>query len=34
MQPFTFDLLQVGTCDPRTTAIAGLHFQALFGDDR
>mgnify|MGYP003499527902 CR=1 FL=1 len=32
MQPFTFDFLRVGTCDPRMTAIAGLHFQTLFGE--
>jgi hypothetical protein len=32
MQPFTFAFLRVGICDPRMTAIAGLHFQTLFGE--
>jgi hypothetical protein len=32
MQPFTFDFLRVGICDPRKTAIAELHFQTLFGE--
>jgi hypothetical protein len=32
MQPFTFDFLRVGICDPRMTAIARLHFQTLLGE--
>jgi hypothetical protein len=32
MQPFTFDFLRVGICDPRMTAIAEHHFQTLFGE--
>ncbi len=32
MQPSTFDFLRVGICDPRMTAIAGLHFQTSFGE--
>lgn len=32
MQAFIFDFLPVGICDPRMTAIAGLHFQTLFGE--
>jgi hypothetical protein len=32
MQPFAFEFFRVGICDPRMTAIAGLHFQTLFGE--
>lgn len=32
MQAFIFAFLPVGICDPRMTAIAGLHFQTLFGE--
>jgi hypothetical protein len=32
MQPFAFEFVRVGVCNLRMTAIAGLHFQTLFGE--